>query len=220
LASKILARQQDAVGERKYATVMGAGIEGLPALHQIVAREEINDLLNQGFAQVVAEVHRLDGFLTQVTSPGGIALFGLSLACEDHVLRALYAALGMQRAFAAFAAALYQSHGVMVTLRLGVHTGLVVVSTMISDLRLAYTAPGATVECATGLQQLSRDGAIVVSAAVYQQAAGVFRFNAMGTHALPALAAPVDVYTCDSMDPVTSRVAGAWSRQHTALQGR
>lgn len=54
----------------------------------------------------------------------------------------------------------------------------------------------------------------------YQQAAGVFRFNAMGTHALPALAAPVDVYTCDGVGPVTSRVAGAWSRQHTALQGR
>jgi len=55
----------------------------------------------------------------------------------------------------------------------------------------------------------SRDRAIVVSAAVYQQAAGVFRFNAMGTHALPALAAPVDVYTCDGVGPVTSRVAGA-----------
>jgi class 3 adenylate cyclase len=106
LATKILARQQDGVGERQYATVVGAGIEGWPALHQMSTREEINDLLSQGFAQVVAEVHRLDGFLTQVTSHGGIALFGVSLACEDHVLRALYAALGMQRAFGAFAAAL------------------------------------------------------------------------------------------------------------------
>jgi class 3 adenylate cyclase len=126
LASKILARQQDAVGERKYATVVGAGIEGLPALHQIVAREEINDLLSRGFAQVVAEVHRLDGSLTQVTLHGGIALFGVSPVCEDHVLCALYATLEMRRAFAAFAAALYQSHGVMVTLRLGVHTVLAV----------------------------------------------------------------------------------------------
>src|SRR4029453_16020698 len=113
LATQILVRQQEGIGERKYATVVVAGIESLPALHQVGAPEEIDDLLNQGFAQVVAEVHRVEGFLTQVTSHGGIALFGVPLACEDHVLRALHAALGMQRVFTAFATALHQTYGVV-----------------------------------------------------------------------------------------------------------
>jgi class 3 adenylate cyclase len=180
----------------------------------------VNDLLNQSFAQVVAEVHQVERFITQVTSRGGTALFGVPLACEDHVLRALHAALGMQRAFAAFAAALYQTYGVWLTLRLGVHTVPVVVSAIDADLQLAYTAPGTTIECAMGLQQLSRAGAIVVSAAVRQQAVGFFQFTAMGTHTLTELTAPVDVYTCDSVGPVTSRVEGSLARQHTALQGR
>jgi class 3 adenylate cyclase len=221
LATQILVRQQEVIGERKYATVVVAGIESLPALHQVGAPEEIDDLLNQGFAQVVAEVHRVEGFLTQVTSHGGIALFGVPLACEDHVLRALHAALGMQRVFTAFATALHQTYGVVLTLRLGVHTGPVVVSAISSDLRLAYTTPGTTIiEGATGLQQLSRDGAIVVSAPVQQQATGFFRFTVMGTHLFPELAEPVDVYTCDGVGLVTSRLVGVLARGQTTLQGR
>jgi len=219
LATQILARQQEVIGERKYATVLVAGLDGVQALRQVETPGAVNDILNQGFTYIVAEVHKVEGFITQVTSQGGTALFGVPLACEDHVLRALHAAMGMQRAFAAFAMALHQAYGVWLTLRLGVHTGPVVVSAISADLRLAYTAPGTTIECATGLKQLSRDGAIVVSATVQQQTAGFFRFTEMGTHLLPELTKPVGVYICNGVGLVTSRLEGALGRQHTAFQG-
>jgi hypothetical protein len=125
-------------------------------------------------------------------------------------VRALHAALGMQRAFAAYAATLPQPHGTGLTLRLGVHTGPVEVSAISPDLQLAYTAPGATIAAATGLQQLCRDGAIVLSTAVQQQASGFFRFTTIGTHRLPGLAEAVDVCICEGVAPVTSRLGGAW----------
>ena len=220
LASKIFANRMGMIGERKYATVVVAGIDGLQALRPVESPEAVDDLLNQGFAQVVAEVHRVEGFITHVTPEGGTALFGVPLACEDHVLRALHAALGMQRTFATFAAALSQTQGVTLTLRLGVHTGPVVVNAIHPDLRLAYTALGATVEVATALQRHAPAGAMWVSAAVQQHARNFFQFTEMGTYTLPELAEPVGVYTCNGIGPVASRLEGALARQHTAFHGR
>jgi hypothetical protein len=38
---------------------------------------------------------------------------------------------------------------------------------------------------------------------------------------MPPFISRMDVYTCDGMGAVDlSRLVGAWSRQHTALQGR
>ncbi|MGH8069558.1 MAG: AAA family ATPase [Candidatus Entotheonellia bacterium] len=220
VANKILASQQEIVGERKVATVLVASVEGGTAVQPGGASEAADDVVTRGLALLVTEVHRVEGFVSQVARHGFTALFGAPLACEDHAVRALHAALGMQRAFAAYAATLPQPHGMGLTLWLGVHTGPVEVSAISPDLQLAYTAPGATMAVATGLQQLRRDGAIVLSATVQRQATGFFRFTKVGTHRLPELADAVDVAICDGVAPVTSRLEGALARQHTAFQGR
>ena len=96
-------------------------------------------------------------------------------------------------------------------LRLGVHTGLVVVRGISPDLQLTYTASGATLEVASELQQWSQEGAIVVSEAVQQQAAGFFRFTALGVHTLPEVPEPMQVYTCAGIGSVDV-AAGAGAR--------
>jgi predicted ATPase/DNA-binding winged helix-turn-helix (wHTH) protein/class 3 adenylate cyclase len=220
VTNKILASQQEIVGERKVATALVASLAGGQAGRPEGVPETADDVVPRGLALLVAEAHRVEGFVSQVARYGFTALFGAPLACEDHAVRALHAALGMQRAFAAYAATLPQPHGTGLTLQLGVHTGPVTVSAISPDLQLAYTAPGATIEGATGLQQLSRDGAIVVSATVQQQATGFFRFTRVGPHRLPELEEPVEVCICDGVAPVTSRLEGTLARQHTAFQGR
>ena len=57
-------------------------------------------------------------------------------------------------------------------LRIGVHTGLVVVGKIGDDLRMDYTAQGFTTHLADRLQRLAREGSIYVSEAVRQQAEG------------------------------------------------
>jgi DNA-binding winged helix-turn-helix (wHTH) protein len=111
VASKILASQQGIVGERKAATVLVASIEGAYAGDAEEAPEAVHEVLTRGLALLVTEVYQVEGFVSQVTRHGFTALFGAPLACEDHAVRALHAALGMQRAFAAYAATLPQPHG-------------------------------------------------------------------------------------------------------------
>jgi hypothetical protein len=85
--------------ERKPVTVLVGGVEGLRTLGHVIAPETVDDVLNRGFALLVTEVHQVEGFLSQVAGHGFTALFGALLACEDHVLRALHAALRIQRIF-------------------------------------------------------------------------------------------------------------------------
>jgi class 3 adenylate cyclase/tetratricopeptide (TPR) repeat protein len=220
LTGKILASQADIRGEHKIATVVVAGIEGVRALRQGSPPEAVDMVLNHGFALLVAEVYRVEGFISQVTRDSVIALFGAPLACEDHAVRALHAALGIRHAFTAYAAELQQTHGIALILRLGVHTGPVIVSAISPDLRLAYTASGATVEVATALQRQASAGAIWVSAAVQQHTMGFFHFTALDAQLLPEIDESVPVYTCNGVGLATSRLAGALARGRTIFHGR
>jgi DNA-binding winged helix-turn-helix (wHTH) protein/class 3 adenylate cyclase/ABC-type cobalamin transport system ATPase subunit len=220
LAQRMLATPLPPPGERKQVTVLVGEVEGLRTLRQAATAEAVDDVLNHGFALLAAEVHRVEGFISQVAGHGFTVLFGAPLACEDHVLRALHAALGIQRVFTGYAAELQQTLGVSLTLRLGVHTGSLVVSAISTDLRVAYSTPEATLEIATGLQQCAAAGMIAVSVAVHEAAAGFFRFTVLGQYLLPESPAPMHVYTCDGVGPVTSRLAGALARGQTTFQGR
>lgn len=220
LANKILTSPPNLAGERKPVTVVMVAVRGLQALHHTHTPDEVDELLNGGFARLIAEIHRVEGFVTQVAGHSITALFGAPLACEDHVLRALHAAVGMQRAFAVFATDLRQTHGISLTLQLSVHTGLVGVREISQDLQVTYTTPGAAVQVATELLPLSRNGALVVSEAVQQQAIGFFQFTALGPHMLPEVLEPIQVYICTGVGPVTSRLEGALARRRTLLQGR
>ena len=149
-----------------------------------------------------------------------MALFGAPLAHEDHVIRALHAALGIQRVFATYAEELRRLRGMSVALRIGVHTGLVVVGKIGDDLRMDYTAQGFTTHLADRLQRLAPEGSVYVSEAVRQQAEGFFRFNDMGACTVPGIAQPVRVYECTGVGQVTSRLAAALRRRVSQFVGR
>ena len=220
LAEQILTTRSALEGERKYVTVCFADLQGSTALAQGSDPEVLHKVLDGAFGLMLAEVHRVEGSVNQFTGDGIMALFGAPLAQEDHVIRALHAALGIQRAFAIYAEELRRLRGISVALRIGLHTGLVVVGKIGDDLRMDYTAQGFTTHLADRLQRLAREGSIYVSEAVRQQAEGFFRFNDVGAYTVPGIAQPVRVYECRGVGQVTSRLAAALRRRVSQFVGR
>jgi hypothetical protein len=166
------------------------------------------------------EVQRLEGYVTQCLGDHLIALFGVPMAQEDHVVRALHAALGIQRALAAYANELRRTRAMVLDLGVGVHAGTVVMGPLGTDAYPHTTAPGFTVYFAERLQMLAAGGVICVSEVAQRQAAGFFRFADRGVCTMPEIAQPVRVYACTGVAQVVSRLAAFLYRHLSTFLGR
>ena len=85
-------------GEMKQVTVLFCDIVNSTPLTERLGAEGMRDLVHAFLETSLAEVHRYGGTAPQFTGDGFMALFGAPLTQEDHVRRALLAALAIQRA--------------------------------------------------------------------------------------------------------------------------
>ncbi|MFZ2649310.1 MAG: adenylate/guanylate cyclase domain-containing protein [Burkholderiaceae bacterium] len=193
LAQRILTMRSALEGERKQVTVLFCDMANSTELAQRVGAEGMHGLLNAFFELAITEIHRLEGTINQFLGDGFMALFGAPVAHEDHVRRALLAALGVQQKLRDAEAA---GNSVLsaVRVRIGVNTGTVVVGKIGDNLRMDYTAVGDTTNLAARLQQLARPGLIYASESVFAAGQSYFDFRSLGKHALKGMSEPVAVY--------------------------
>src|SRR3989337_2879135 len=148
LAEKILTSKAALEGERKQVTVLFADLKGSMELFADRDPEEARKLLDPVLEHMMEAVHRYEGTVNQVMGDGIMALFGAPLAHEDHAVRACYAALTMQETIRRYAAEVRRDHGIEVQIRVGLHSGEVVVRAIGSDLHMDCSAIGPTTHLA------------------------------------------------------------------------
>src|SRR5262249_32250604 len=164
LAEKILTSRLALEGERKQVTVLFADLKGSMEFLADRDPEEARHLLDGVLELMMEAVHRYDGTVNQVMGDGIMALFGAPVAHEDHAVRASYAALRMQAGIAEYAARMQRTVGVAIQIRVGLNSGEVVVRSIGSDLRMDYTAVGATTHLAARMEQTAMPGSILATA--------------------------------------------------------
>src|SRR5499427_3415044 len=163
LAEKILTSRSVLEGERKQVTVLFCDLTNSTPQAERLGPEAMHTLFNRFFALALDVVHRYEGTINQFLGDGFMALFGATIAHEDHARRAVLAALDLQRTLADHHATLGAPYGVTCLFRLGLNTGLVVVGSIGNNLRMDYSAVGDTTNLAARLQQLAEPGTILVS---------------------------------------------------------
>ena len=168
-------------------------------------------------AKVIA---RFDGHIAQYLGDGLLVYFGYPLAHEDDAQRAVRAGLGILEALEQLNTRLTQERGVQVAVRLGIHTGLVVVGEMGSGTRQEQLALGETPNLAARLQGLAAPNTLVISAATFQLLGGFFACQPLGTPLLKGLAQPLAVYRVLYESMARSRLEAAGSAGLTPLVGR
>ena len=156
-------------GEIKQVTVLFCDIVGSTPLTERLGAEVMRDLVSSFLATSLAEVHRYGGTVPQFTGDGFMALFGAPVTQEDHVQRALLAALAIQRALGAAEDA-RDANKLELPVRIGIHTGPVVFGPVADELAMDYTAIGDTANVAARLQQEAEPTTILISEAIYEQA--------------------------------------------------
>ena len=168
-------------------------------------------------ARVIA---RYDGHIAQYLGDGLLVYFGYPQAHEDDAQRAVRAGLGMIDALGQLNIRLSQERRVQLAVRLGIHTGLVVVGDVGSGTRQEQLALGETPNIAARLQGIALPNTLVVSAATQQLLGGFFTSQSLGTTVLKGLAQPVEVYQVLHESMARSRLEAAGRTGLTPLVGR
>jgi class 3 adenylate cyclase len=220
LAERILTSRSALEGERKQVTVLFVDVSGFTSLAAQLDPEDVHRLMTRAFELMLAEVHHFEGTVNQFLGDGIMALFGAPLAHEDHARRAIHAALGIRRALDAYQLELQSRRGLTLKVRQGLNSGLVVVGSIGSDLRMDYTAVGDTTNVAARLQQAAEPGQILIAALTQRLAGDYFSTRALGELTLKGKTEPVRAWAVESAREGRTRLEAGIERGLTPLVGR
>jgi class 3 adenylate cyclase/tetratricopeptide (TPR) repeat protein len=182
------------IGERKLVSVLFADVAGFTTIAEKLDPEDVHEIMDGCFGILGREIHQAGGTINQYTGDGVMALFGAPIAYDDPVRSACHAALQVQKQMKEFHHNIFKRFGVTFKLRIGIHTGLVVVGAIGDNLRLDYTAVGDTTNLAARLESMAEPGTILVSERVFQNAKDHFLFDNAGQRDVKGKKEPVQVF--------------------------
>src|SRR5713101_3839047 len=180
-------------GEMKQVTVLFCDIVNSTPLTERLGPEGMRDLVHGFLAASLAEVRRYGGTAPQFTGDGFMALFGAPVTQEDHVLRALLAAIAIQRALSGHPDAA-DIPAMDVPVRMGIHTGPVVFGPFSDNLRMESTAIGDTANVAARLQEAAEPRTILLSETTRRLAQSYARVEEVGPLTLKGKAEAITAY--------------------------
>ena len=206
--------------ERRQLTVLFCDLVDSTVLASQLDPEELREVVRAYQATCAKVIARFEGHIAQYLGDGLLVYFGYPLAHEDDAQRAVGAGLGMVEAMGQLNTRLGQERGVQLAVRLGCHTGLVVVGEVGEGPRQEQLALSETPNLAARLQGIAAPNTLVISAATVPLLGGFFACQALGTHLLKGFAQPIEVYQVLFESTARSRLEAVGSAGLTPLVGR
>jgi class 3 adenylate cyclase/predicted ATPase len=206
--------------ERRQLTVLFCDLVDSTTLSRQLDPEDYRDMV-RAYQQVCTEViDRFDGYVAQLLGDGLLVYFGYPHAHEDDAQRAVRTGLGILEAVEALNPSLELAKGIKLAVRLGIHTGLVVVGAMGGGGRQEQLALGEVPNIASRLQGLAASDTVAISEATYRLVQGYFECQSLGAQTLRGVAEPVHVYRVLQASGARGRLDVAQTRGLTPLVGR
>ncbi len=165
-------------------------------------------------------IKRFDGYIAKYLGDGLLVHFGYPVAHEDDAQRAIRAGLGMLEAirFANFRSS--RGNMVPIDIRIGVHTGLVVIDEIGADAERKMDIIGETPNVAARLMTLAEPNTLIVSANTYRLISGFFEEQDLGLQTIKGLSQPIGIYRILHESGARTRLQARAQSGLTPLIGR
>jgi class 3 adenylate cyclase len=188
-------------GERKRVTVLSGSLANAVPLAERLSLEALPHLRQRFLNLVQQSVEPYGGTFQSVGEDGFQVLFGVPVAQEDHARRAVQAALSLQQRLRDAAIDLDTHSDLAFAVRLGVHSGAVMVGSQGDEVPRAATVVGEVTPVAEQLQHRAASGMLQVSEDTLHLLHGNVRHEAVGTFAVPGQMTPLVAYTVHGLGP-------------------
>ncbi len=202
-------------------TVMFCDMVESTPLAETLDPEEFREVID-GYRQASTRaIDRFNGYIAQWTADGLLAYFGYPRAQEDSPHRAVHSGLRIVAEIAALNAQLREQHDVALTVRIGIHTGVVVAGEMgAGATREPLAIVGEAPHIAARLRSIAAPGSVVISDATRDLVDGYFEIESLGSRDLKGVSRPVDVHRVLRPTGAVGRLEVAGERRLTPLVGR
>jgi class 3 adenylate cyclase/DNA-binding winged helix-turn-helix (wHTH) protein/tetratricopeptide (TPR) repeat protein len=214
------APQGELQAERRHLTLLFCDLVDSTPLAAHLDPEELREVVRAYHAVCAKVIERFDGHIAQYLGDGLLVYFGYPRAHEDDAQRAVRVGLGIVEALGPLQKRLQQEQGVGLAVRVGIHTGLVVVGDMGEGARHERLALGEAPNLAARLQGLAPPDTVLISATTARLVQGWFVYEALGDQTLKGFSAPMPVYRVLGESGVQSRLDMVSVSGLTPLVGR
>jgi class 3 adenylate cyclase/tetratricopeptide (TPR) repeat protein len=206
--------------ERRQLTVLFCDLVDSTTLSGRLDPEDLREVV-QAYQHVCSDViARFDGHIAQLLGDGLLVYFGYPQAHDDDAQRAVRAGLMILAAMGDLKTRLQRDKEITLALRLGIHTGLVVVGQMGGQGRQEQLALGETPNIASRIQGLAAPDTVVISDATHRLVQGYFACQDLGAQTLRGVAEPLTVYRVLRESGIQNRLEVVGPRGLTPLVGR
>ncbi len=217
--AKMLPKDKNSsIGERRGVTVLVLGVENLSAAENINSEEKYL-IADELMHFLVDTVYEHGGTIDKLSGDGVLALFGVPTIHENDPERAVRAALSMLSQLETFNRHINQKYHTAVHLRIGIHTGWVILGRMGADLQMEYNIVGSTLALAAKLQIVAERNTILVSEDTYKRTKAYFVFKEHPPVAVKKAPKPISAFQPVDVRVFPAKVRGFFGFQ-SPLVGR
>ncbi len=206
--------------ERRQLTVIFCDLVGSTALSGKLDPEDLREVIRSYQDTCTSVIHRYDGHVAQHLGDGLLVYFGYPQAHEDDPQRAVHTGLEILESLKNLNAHLAVDRDIQLSVRVGIHTGLVVVGEIGRGSRHEQLALGETPNIAARIEGIATPNTVVISADTHRLVEGYFDCQVLGAYRLKGVAQPVTAYRVLQESETQNRLDITASRGLTPLVGR
>ena len=174
--------------------------------------EDLRDVTTAYHEVCSTAIEQYDGHTAQYLGDGILVYFGYPSAHEDDARRAAQTALAIAKGISDLRVTTESGQNLALQVRIGIHTGPVVVGEVGEGQRKENLALGRTPNVAARIQSFARPGKVLISDETLRLIEGYFETRNVGSHNLKGLSQPVTMHQL-------MRTSGAETRLEAVREG-
>ncbi len=178
-------------GTSNEASIIFGDVRGFTAFAEARAPEQVVEALNAYLEIATGVIIKFGGYIDKFIGDAVLGVFGLPVSRQDHVERAVRAAMYLQEELRKQATG---GNELLAAVGISIHTGTVVAGNVGSQSRMEYTVIGDTVNLASRLNALAGPGEVIVSQQVKEQLGHLVETQSLGRLPIKGKSEPVEAF--------------------------